>query len=146
MPKPVTPRWYVDADTLGLAHILVRARRDVTFCGDDGRRHSKQWTTSPCVIQDTATADDVWIPKVTAAGLAILTRDKHIERRTAEKDAVLTARARMFAITSEEVLDGWGLLEVVVTQWRHVEQAAEKPGPYIYAVTRSGMREISLTS
>lgn len=143
--KLVNPRWYVDADTLGLAHILVRARRDVTYCGDDGQRHRKSWTMAPCVIQDTATPDDVWIPRVAAAGLAIITRDKHIEMRTAEKNAVLAARARMFAITSEESLDAWGLLEVVVTQWRRMEEVAEKPGPYIYAVTRSGVREIRLT-
>ncbi|GGK72037.1 hypothetical protein Sme01_08590 [Sphaerisporangium melleum] len=144
--KLVRPRWYVDADTLGLAHVLIRVRRDVTFCGDDGQRHRKSWTMSPCPIQETATPDDVWIPRVAAAGLAIITRDRHIEMRTAEKNAVLAARARMFAITAEESLDAWGLLEVVVTQWRHMEEAAEKPGPYIYAVTRSGIREIALTS
>jgi hypothetical protein len=31
-------RWYVDADTLGLAHVLIRARPDVTFAEDDGTR------------------------------------------------------------------------------------------------------------
>jgi hypothetical protein len=50
----------------------------------------------------------------------------------------------MFAITSDEQLDNWGLLEVVVTQWRHLESAAEEPGPFIYAVTRSGLRRLSL--
>ncbi|GII75760.1 hypothetical protein Sru01_07420 [Sphaerisporangium rufum] len=144
--KHVTARWYIDADALGLAHVLIRARRDVTFCGDDGQRHHKSWTLAPCLVQDTATPDDVWIPRVAGAGLAIITRDKHISMRTAEKNAVLAARARMFAITSDESLDAWGMLEVIVTQWRHIEKAATRPGPYIYAVTRSGIREIALTS
>lgn len=142
--KQVKPCWYVDADTLGLAHVLVRARRDVTFPGDDGKRHSKRWEIDPCVIQETATDDEVWIPAVTRQGLAIITRDKHIQTRTAEKDQVLKAGARMFAVTSEEKLDTWGLIEVVVPQWRKMEEATEQPGPYIYSVTRTSMRKIDL--
>lgn len=89
----------------------------------------------PCVIQDTGTYDEVWIPVVTKQGLVIITRDRHIERRTWEKDQVLACRARMFAITSEENLDTWGLAEIVFTQWRNIEAAAEEPGPYIYSLT-----------
>jgi hypothetical protein len=98
----------------------------------------------PCVIQDTATPDDVWIPQVTQAGLAIITRDKHIETRTSEKDQVLACGARMFAIASQENLDVWGLVEVVVTQWRDMERIAATPGPYIHAVTRTSLRKIDL--
>jgi hypothetical protein len=118
--------------------VLVRARPDVTYCGDPGTRHKPSWTVGPCVIQDTETDDEIWIPAVTKAGLAIITRDKLIEARTHEKDQVLKAGARMFAIASEGNLDIWGLLEVVVTRWREMEQAAEEPGPYIYQVTRTG--------
>jgi PIN like domain len=137
-------RWYIDADTLGLAHVLIRVRKDVTYPGDDGKRAVRRWTMPPCVIQATETDDHIWIPTVTREGLAIITRDKHIQSRTAEKDEVLAARARMFAITSEGNLDNWGLLEVVVTQWRALEAAAQQPGPYIYAVTRTALRMIDL--
>lgn len=109
-------RWYFDADTLGLARLLVQVRRDVTFPGDDGRRSQPNWHLPPCVIQDTATSDEIWIPRVTQEGLAIITRDLHIGAKRAEKDAVVASRARMFAITSNETLDKWGLLEVVVSQ------------------------------
>lgn len=140
----VKPLWYVDADTLGLAHVLIRARRDVTFPGDDGKRHTAGWSMDPCVISAPDTADEVWIPTVTRAGMAIITRDKHMATRTAEKDQVLAAGARMFAITSRENLDLWGLVEVVVTQWRKIEEAAREPGPYIYSVTRTTMDKIDL--
>jgi hypothetical protein len=83
-------------------------------------------------------------PAVARAGLAIITRDRRIETRTSEINAVVPSRARMFAITSDEQLDNWGLLEVVVTQWRHLESAAQESGPFIYAVTRSGLRRLSL--
>jgi hypothetical protein len=52
----------------------------------------------------------------------------------------------MFAITSPESLDIWGLVEVVVTQWRRMEVAATEPGPYIYALTRTSISKIPLIS
>lgn len=137
-------RWYVDADTLGLARVLIEVRPDVTFPGDDGRRTRKRWSLPPSPIQDPATPDDVWIPAVARAGLAIITRDLRIETRTSEINAVISSRARMFAITSDEQLDNWGLLEVVATQWRHLEAAADEPGPFVYSVTRTGLHKLRL--
>lgn len=136
--------WYVDADTLGLAHVLIRARRDVTFPGDDGARHKKSWTLSPCVISDPGTHDDVWIPEVTKAGLAIITRDVHIATRTAEISEVMRAGARMFAITSPERLHVWDLLTIAVSRWPDMERAAQQAGPYIYGVTKTTMRKFDL--
>ena len=136
------PLWYIDADTIGLGKLLGQVRRDVTWPGDDGVRRSDRDRQTPSPITSTETDDDVWIPQVTAAGLAIITRDKQIQSRTAEVNAVVSAGARMFAITSAENLDRWGLLEVVVTRWRDIEQTAALPGPYIYAVTRSGLRKV----
>ncbi len=138
-------RWYVDADTLGLGHILARARPDVTFCGDDGVRAKRRLTLPPCVIQDTETDDDVWIPAVTREGLAIITRDRRIQTRTNEKAAVLRSGARMFAITSKENLTNWDMLEIVVTRWRDMENAAQEDGPYIYAVTRTSLAKVDLS-
>jgi hypothetical protein len=140
----VNPRWFVDADTLGLAHVLIRARRDVTFPGDDGHRHQESWRLPPCVVSDPATHDNVWIPAVAKAGLAIITRDTRIATRTAEINEVIAARARMFAITSPKQLYTWDLLTIVVSQWEQMEQAAQEDGPYIYSVTRTGMSKIDL--
>jgi integrase len=46
----VEPLWYIDADTLGLAHVLARARPDVTYPGDNGVRHKKIWRDHGLVI------------------------------------------------------------------------------------------------
>jgi hypothetical protein len=81
---------------------------------------------------------------VARADLAIITRDRRIQDRLSEKDAVVAYNARMFAITSQEQLDNWGLLEVVVSQWRAMERAADEPGPYIYSVTRTSLSKIAL--
>jgi PIN like domain len=140
----VKPLWYVDADTLGLAHVLIRARPDVTFPGDDGERHKKSWRLPPCVITDPATHDDIWIPSVAQAGMGIITRDKHIAMRTAEINEVIRSGARMFAIASAEQLTIWDQLCIVVEQWEHLERAAQEDGPYIYALTRTSMSKIDL--
>jgi hypothetical protein len=140
----VNPRWYIDADTLGLAHVLIRARQDVTYPGDAGDRHTESWRLPPCVISDPATPDNVWIPAVARAGLAIITRDRHIATRTAEINEVMAAQARVFAITSPERLHTWDLLTIVVSQWERLEQAAREDGPYIYGVTRTAMSKIDL--
>ncbi len=138
-------RWYVDADTLGLAHVLIRARPDVTFAGDDGTRHTARWTLPPCPVQQTDARDTEWIPKVAAAGMAIISRDRAISRRRAEKDAILAAGAQMFAITDPGQLRVWDLLEIVMHRWRDMERLRERPGPYVFALTRTRMTEIDLT-
>jgi hypothetical protein len=40
----------------------------------------------PSPVQDTATPDDIWIPAVVRAGLAIITRDRRIETRTSARE------------------------------------------------------------
>jgi hypothetical protein len=137
-------RWYIDADTLGLAKLLTQVRRDVTYPGDNGKRPQLRADVGPCVVQESSAPDDVWIPVVARADLAIITPDRRIQDRLSEKDAVVAYNARMFAITSQEQLDNWELLEVVVSQWRAMERAADEPGPYIYSVTRTSLSKIAL--
>lgn len=136
-------RYYVDADTLGLAHVLTRVRRDVTFPGDDGRR-DRFPDLSPCVIADTATPDQVWIPKVARAGMTIITRDRHIESRPAEADAVFMASARMFTIAARGTLTVWDHLEIVCCRWRDIERLAGRDGPFIYRITRTSCTAVEL--
>lgn len=136
-------RFYVDADTLGLAKALVLLRPDVTYPGDPGgtvRGRSR----SPCPITRTDTPDDAWIPEVARRGWAILTRDRKIQSRVAETAAVIASRARMFAITSQEQLSVWDQLEVLMCNWRRIEERVDEPGPWVVAMTRTGLRDIDL--
>lgn len=130
-------RWFLDADTLGLAHILVRARPDVTFPGDDGIRHKSRWTLPPCIVQDQGALDVDWIPAVSAAGLAVITRDNKILSRRRELDTVLVSRAKLFAISGATPLSTWQQLEIVVRQWDAMETARQEDGPFVYLVSRS---------
>lgn len=48
-PRPVAPRFYFDADVLGLAKLLAGERADFTFPGDPGGRIKKR-ERPPCII------------------------------------------------------------------------------------------------
>jgi hypothetical protein len=101
---------------------------DVTYCGDSGERKRKARRLPPCEIQDTETPDEEWIPKVERAGLAIITRDRHIETRTKEKRIVLECGARMFAIATERKLHNWDMLESWCTngqRWRRRQKSRD---------------------
>ena len=134
-------RYSVDADTLGLAKVMAALRWDVTYPGDPGgtvKRHAR----GPCPVTAADVDDDVWIPTVTGEGWAIISRDTKIARRPAEIAAIRSANAKMFAITSTEKLDVWRQLEVLLCNWRRVEEAFPNPGPYIFRLTRTGMSRL----
>jgi hypothetical protein len=76
--------------------------------------------------------------------MAIISRDAAISRRRVEKDAILAAGAQMFVITDPGQLRVWDLLEIVMQRWRDMERLRERPGPYIFALTRTRMTEIDL--
>ncbi len=138
LPELVAVRYYVDADTLGLARILARLRADVTYPGDPGALVTRR-SRPPCPIASTAVPDEQWIPVVAKAGWAIITRDKRILRRPGEIAAVIAHQAKVFAITSDEKLDNWHQLEIVMSQWRRIETLSQDDGPYIYSVTRTAV-------
>jgi PIN domain-containing protein len=137
----VAIQYYVDADSLGLAHILVTLRSDVTFPGDLGGAVGGV-TRPACPVTSTATKDTVWIPIVAAAQWIIITRDRAIQRRPHELYAVTHSSARMIVISSNEVLTKWHQLEIVMCQWRRIEALGPIAGPWIYTVTRTSMTKV----
>jgi hypothetical protein len=139
----VAVRFYVDADTLGLAKVMARLRWDVTYPGDPGgtvKRHARP----ACPIATTDVDDDQWIPVVAAQGWAIISRDTKIQRRPAEVAAVKSSGAKLFAIASDEKLDTWRQLEIVMCNWRAIDRLAGTPGPFIYRVARTTMSRVVL--
>jgi hypothetical protein len=55
--KPHAVRYYVDADTIGLAKVLLQVRGDVTYPGDPGGRWRDGRYRPACVITSTAVRD-----------------------------------------------------------------------------------------
>lgn len=98
--KPAVVRFYLDADVLGLAHVVAALRDDATYPGDPGAI-IKRRQRPPCPVTDPATRDDVWIPEVASRGWLIITRDSRIQQHPAEIAAVKANNARMVALSGE---------------------------------------------
>lgn len=140
--KPAELRFYVDADVLGLAKVLVGMRSDVTYPGDPGGVIFRR-VRPPCAITP-ATKDRDWIPQVAAEGWLIITRDKRIQDHRSELEAVRTSGARMIALSSDEARTTFGQLEVLMCQWRAIERLLSATGPFIYTATRTTLRAVDL--
>jgi len=141
--RPADVRFYFDADVLGVAKVLARLRPDITYPGDRGGEVHKR-RRPPCPVAATATPDTEWIPIVAKAGWLIITRDSRIQDLRAEIAAVRDNGAKMIALASKDAANTWNQLEVLFTQRRAIEPLAVKPGPFIYAATRSGLRAVPL--
>jgi hypothetical protein len=143
-PRPARVCYYVDADLLGLAKILVQIRGDVTYPGDPGGPIKGGRIREPCTITDPATLDSIWIPETARQEWLVITRDRHIQDHRAEIEAVRVSGARMIDLAGDDAVGTFAQLEVLMCQWRHIEAALEEKGPFIYLVTRTGMRKIPL--
>lgn len=141
--KPANVRFYIDADVLGLAKVLVQVRNDVTYPGDPGGiLHRRE--RPACPVMSPATLDRDWIPTVTSRGWLIVTRDRNIAVNRAEIAAVRDSGARMVALAGAEAVGTWAQLEVLLGQWRRILALLEQPGPFIYSVTRTRLRPVVL--
>lgn len=138
-------RFYIDADTLGLAKILATIRPDVTFPGDPGGTVHKR--SRPACSIHPKTKDIVWLPEVAKAGWLIITRDQRIRQKRAELAAVKEHRAKVVAIVSgdaTEKMSTFAQLEILMINWRRVEELADLPGPFAYAISRSAFTKLDL--
>ena len=136
----MTIRFYIDADLLGVAKILAGVRSDVTYPGDPGGRGSDGFERPPCPVQP-GDKDVDWIPQVARAGWIIISRDRHIQHRPAERQALIAAQAKMLRLDARHGLNKWQQLEIIVTQWRRFEEVSELPGPWLYMATRTSLRK-----
>ncbi|GAA4678412.1 hypothetical protein [Phytohabitans rumicis] len=141
--KPAEVRIYVDADILGVGHVLAGLRSDITYPGDTGAVIHKRRRPS-CSVTTPATPDPIWIPEATRQGWLIITRDRHIQDHRQEIAAVRQHGARMVALSGVEARSTFDQLEVLMCQWRSIEQLLLKPGPFIYTATRTTLRPVDL--
>jgi PIN like domain len=142
--KPAPVQFYIDADVLGLAKILVQIRGDVTYPGDPGGPVKGGRVRPACTIKDTATRDSVWIPETARQGWLIITRDRRIQEHRAEIEAVRASGARMVTLAGREAVNTFNQLEALMCNWRHILQLAGQPGPFIHIATRTSLREFPL--
>ena len=132
--------YYIDADLLGLAKLLVAVRTDVTYAGDPGGIGIDGKARSACAILPSA-KDVEWIPVVASAEWIVISRDRHLQSRPSELAAIKGSRIKVITLDGRKQLNRWLQLEIVVSQWRDIEALRPLPGPWVYVASRTGLRK-----
>ncbi len=134
-------RFYVDADIIGLGKLLVQVRSDVTFAGDPGGPGIDRKVRPPSPISP-GDLDADWIPKAASLGWVVITRDRHMRSRPAERERIVNSGARHVRLDpSKKQLTKWDQLELLMIRWRSIEAIAQTAGPWVYAATRTRLRK-----
>lgn len=128
--------FFVDENDLALGKALAELYGNVVFPGHPDL---------PEVPRQSV--DDEWLEVVGVERLVVITRDQRIRYKPVEKRMWVEHQVRGFVLTgttSQSTADSLGLLE---HHWARVAtMLEEKPsGPWMYAVTRGGLRAIVLT-
>lgn len=129
-------RFFVDENDLALGKLLAEERGDVVYPGHEDLPEVPR-----------GTLDDDWLPIIGQRRLVVITRDQNIRYRPAEKRAWVDHGVRGFMLTgkkSQTTADSKAILD---RHWAKIEAliAAEPDGPWMRAVTESGLRSIDLS-
>lgn len=84
---------------------------------------------------DAGTEDEVWLPKVGGAGMAIITRDVNLRFRPNERNALIDASAAVFMATSST---GDKMATVLVSAMPTMRRALNRKLPLIGRVLDNG--------
>ncbi len=123
-------RFFFDESALGIGQVMATARSDCVF------------PTHPRSPIRAGTDDADWIPEASSRGWIVVGRDKKIRTRPAEWAVLAQYPLRMLVLTTVGNLDVWGQLRVLVARWDRIEELSTAPAPWMYAVTKNGLREM----
>lgn len=107
------------------------------------RRHRSRQAPAASESHLAWDEDQLWIPRAADNGWIVISRDGHIKSRPFENQAIVDSDARFVTIdASKQPLNRWLQLEIIVCQWRRIEDLLEIPGPWIYTAGRTGLRKV----
>ncbi len=128
-------RFFVDENDLALGKQLGRRHADVVYPG-----HPELPEVGRGAL------DEEWLPQIGARRLVVITRDQRIRYRVVERRMWVRHRVRGFVLTGRRSQSTADSLAILERQWTRIESIAESEpeGPWMYAVTGEGLREIEL--
>lgn len=129
-------RFFVDENDLRLGRALAELHEGVVYPGHQDLPEVPR-----------RAPDDEWLHVVGARRLVVVTRDRRIRYRPVERARWIEHRVRGFVLTGTASQSTADSLAVLEGHWARVEATveAEPDGPWMRAVTRSGLRLIDLT-
>lgn len=128
-------RYFVDENDLALAKALAAVYGDVVHPGHPDLPEVPR-----------RTLDDDWLEVIGTQGLVVITRDQRIRYRHVEKRVWIEHRVRGYVLTGTTSQSTRDSLALLTHHWTAMASLVEaRPtGPWMYAVTRAGLREITL--
>ena len=87
------------------------------------------------------TEDTAWIALAAQRGWVVLTKDDHIRRRPAERQAIEDGNVRVFCLTNAGLTFAEQASYFVSNRFRII-QASRKPGPHLYGVYEDRIRKL----
>lgn len=128
--------FFVDENDLALGKALAKQHDDVVYPGHPAL---------PAVPRQTP--DDQWLQVVGTRQLIVITRDQRIRYRPVERLAWVAHQVRGFVLTGRGSQNTEQSLRVLTHHWSAMDAiiTAGTTGPWMYAVTSSGLRPIDLT-
>lgn len=131
----MTTRFFVDENDLALGRALAHQHGDVVYPGHADLRDVPR-----------GALDDDWLPVIGERRLVVITRDKKIRYRAAEKRAWVEHKVRGLVLTGRRSQTTADSLAILDRHWSSIEALvdSEPDGPWMRAVTGSGLRLISL--
>jgi len=129
-------RYFLDENLLPIGKALASVRSDVTFPGHPA-------------INDripTGTLDPDWLPVVGSRDLdlVVLSHDKGIRNKPAERQAHLDNGVRFIVLTTARDLTMWDKLSLIVKKWEAMEKRIRQAeaGPWMISMAESGFKDI----
>lgn len=92
---------------------------------------------------DEAVADVDWLARAGQRGWVVLMKDERIRYRPAERAVLVGHRVRAFCLTSGN-LRAATMAQQYLDALDQLVEACERPGPFLYAVSGSGIRRVDL--
>lgn len=96
------------------------------------------------VPADERIEDVEWLAYAGSQGWPVLMKDDRIRYRPAERAAVIGHGVQAFCLTGGN-LRAPAMAELYLAVLNHLAAACAAPGPFLYTVSRSGLRLVALT-
>jgi PIN like domain len=89
-------------------------------------------------------ADEDWIPDVTRAGMAVLTKDSKMRFNRLIVDAIIGSGARCFALARQDLTGRQMAQQLIGNKDEIIRLAQTRPGPYFFHVHQDRVDDMPL--
>lgn len=85
-------------------------------------------------------SDPVWLAHCGREGWLVISRDKRLRARPAERRAIIEWSVGAFVLTVREHLSRWQILQLVVVHLDEMERVfSAQPRPFLYTISKAGL-------